>query len=136
MLGRTKTPLTKKEAIKAKIKADIFALKKCYVKKIEADDLCFIKELQNEIEDLLHVTSTTTISAEGAFKNLTDQYGKAGALLKGLRIREGLNQTEFAKLIGTTQANLSSMENGNRPIGKNKAKLLAEKFDVDYRYFL
>jgi len=29
-----------------------------------------------------------------------------------------------------------SMENGTRPIGKNKAKLIAEKFDVDYRYFL
>ncbi len=42
----------------------------------------------------------------------------------------------FARLIGTTQANLSSMENGTRPIGKRKAKLLAEKFGVDYRYFL
>ena len=67
---------------------------------------------------------------------LTEKYSKAGALLRGLRVREGLNQTEFAKIIDTTQANLSSMENGNRPIGKNKAKLIAEKFDVDYRYFL
>ncbi|MGC1182017.1 helix-turn-helix domain-containing protein [Legionella sp.] len=70
------------------------------------------------------------------FKDLTERYGKAGALLKGIRIREGLNQTEFAKLIGTTQANLSSMEKGTRPIGKNKAKIIAEKFGVDYQYFL
>ena len=28
------------------------------------------------------------------------------------------------------------MENGTRPIGKVKAKLIAEKFDTDYRYFL
>jgi len=39
-------------------------------------------------------------------------------------------------MINTTQANLSSMESGKRPIGKNKAKLIAEMFDVDYRYFL
>ena len=71
-----------------------------------------------------------------AFKDLTDRYGKAGVLLKGIRVREGLTQIEFAKLIGTTQANLSSMENGTRPIGKIKAKLIAEKFGVDYRYFL
>ena len=49
----------------------------------------------------------------------TEKYSKAGALLRGLRVREGLNQAEFAKIIDTTQANLSSMENGNRPIGKN-----------------
>ena len=56
--------------------------------------------------------------------------------MKGIRVREGLTQIEFAKLIGTSQANLSSMENGTRPIGKNKAKVIAEKFEVDYRYFL
>jgi transcriptional regulator with XRE-family HTH domain len=70
------------------------------------------------------------------FKSLTEKYTKAGALLRGIRVREGLNQTDFAKLIDTTQANLSSMEHGKRPIGKNKAKLIAEQFDVDYRYFL
>ena len=28
------------------------------------------------------------------------------------------------------------MEKGKRPIGKNKAKFIAEKFDIDYRYLL
>ncbi len=61
---------------------------------------------------------------------------KAGALLKGLRTREGLSQIEFAKRIHVTQANLSNMENGRRPIGKNIAKRLEKVFGVDYRYFI
>ncbi len=136
MLGHMKTHLTEKDAIKAKIKADLSEFKKTYLKNFETDDLSFIKELHDEFEYLLHHTNIEIISADEAFKNLIDQYGKAGALLKGIRVREGLTQIEFAKLIGTSQANLSSMENGARPIGKNKAKVIAEKFDVDYRYFL
>jgi len=136
MLGHMKTHLTEKDAIKAQIKADLSAFKKCYLKKIEIEDVFFIKALQDEFEYLLHCTKQETVSADEAFKDLTDRYSKAGALLKGIRIREGLTQIEFAKLIGTTQANLSSMENGTRAIGKTKAKLIAEKFGVDYRYFL
>ncbi|HEM6962617.1 TPA: helix-turn-helix transcriptional regulator [Legionella pneumophila] len=136
MLGHTKTHHTEKDAIKAKIKADLTAFKKCYVKKIEEDDLSFIRELQEEFENLLYLSDPETVSADEAFKDLINQYGKAGALLKGIRIREELNQTDFAKLIGVTQANLSSMESGARSIGKNKAKIIAEMFDVDYRSFL
>ncbi len=131
-----KMHLTEKDAIKAKIKADLSAFKKSYLKNFEIDDLSFIKELQDEFEYLLHHKDIEIISADEAFKDLTDRYGKAGALLKGIRVREGLTQIEFAKLIGTSQANLSSMENGTRPIGKNKAKLIADQFGVDYRYFL
>lgn len=136
MLGHMKTHLTEKDAIKAKIKADLSVFRKSYLKNFEIEDLSFIKELQDEFEYLLHHTEIEVISSDEAFKNLTDQSGKAGALLKGIRVREGLTQIEFAKLIDTSQANLSSMENGTRPIGKNKAKVIAEKFDVDYRYFL
>ena len=136
MLEHTKMHLTEKDTIKAKIKEDLSVFKKIYLKTFDIEDLSFIKELQDEFENLLHHTNSELISAEEAFKNLTGSYGKAGALLKGIRIREGLTQIEFAKLIGTTQANLSSMENGCRAIGKAKAKLIAEKFGVDYRYFL
>ena len=136
MLEHTKMRLTDKNTIKAKIKEDLSVFKKCYLNNFDDDDLSFIKELQNEFEYLLQHTTTEHISAEEAFKNITDRNGKAAALLKGIRVREGLTQIEFAKLINTSQANLSSMENGMRPIGKNKAKLIAEKFGVDYRYFL
>lgn len=136
MLAHTKTHPTEKNTIKNKIKEDISAFKKHLFEKVDADDLAFIKEMQDEFEEILHIGEIENIPADNVFQSMTEKYGKAGALLRGLRVREGLNQTEFAKIINTTQANLSSMENGTRPIGKNKAKLIAEKFDVDYRYFL
>ncbi len=77
-----------------------------------------------------------TISAEDLFQEIDQQYTKAGALLKGLRIRESLTQVQFAERINVTQTNLSSMENGKRAIGKDVAKRIAEQFSVDYRYFL
>lgn len=76
------------------------------------------------------------VSVDEVFKELNEKYTKAGALLKGLRARENLNQIEFAKLIHVTQANLSKMENGKRPIGKNIAKRLEQAFNVNYKYFL
>lgn len=73
-------------------------------------------------------------------KELLDQldvkYTRAGALLKGLRLREGLSQVAFAKKIKVTQANLSNMENGRRPIGKIIAKRIQKIFGTNYRYFL
>lgn len=70
------------------------------------------------------------------FKKLDEKYTRAGALLKGLRLREDLSQLEFAKKINVTQANLSSMENGRRPIGKAIAKRIEKVFGTNYRYFL
>jgi DNA-binding transcriptional regulator YiaG len=70
------------------------------------------------------------------FENLDKKFTKAGALLKGLRLRENLSQVEFAKKINITQANLSTMENGRRPIGKTIAKRIEKVFGTNYRYFL
>lgn len=70
------------------------------------------------------------------FADLDRKYTKAGALLKGLRLRENLTQVAFARKIKVTQANLSNMENGRRPIGKIIAKRIEKEFKVDYRYFL
>jgi len=61
---------------------------------------------------------------------------KSASFSKGLRLREGLSQVQFAKKINVNQANLSSMENGNRPIGKVIAKRIQRIFGTDYRYFL
>lgn len=77
-----------------------------------------------------------SVSAEVVFADLNKRFTKAGALLKGLRYKEGLTQVEFAKKIGVTQTNLSKMENGRRPIGKSIAKRIEQIFDVNYRYFL
>lgn len=75
-------------------------------------------------------------SIQAVFEKLDQKYTRAGALLKGLRLREGLSQVEFAKKIHVTQANLSNMENGRRPIGKIIAKRIEKVFKANYRYFL
>ena len=77
-----------------------------------------------------------TVSIDEVFSDLTDQYSEPGVLLRGLRHKEGINQTDFAKIIGVSQTNLSAMENGRRSIGKDIAKRISKKFGIDYRIFL
>src|SRR5690242_15174971 len=74
------------------------------------------------IEDQISTKTKKSASISAIFDQLDQKYTKAGALLKGLRLREGLSQVEFAKKIHVTQANLSNMEHGRRPIGKMIAK--------------
>lgn len=76
------------------------------------------------------------IPAEEVFAELDARYTKPGVMLQGVRAREGLTQAEFAEMIGVTQSNLSSMENGRRPIGKKIAKRIEAMFDVHFSYFL
>lgn len=76
------------------------------------------------------------ISADTIFSELDAQSNKAATLLRGLRSRENLSQTEFAKRIEVTQSNLSKMERGTRPIGKTLAKRISKEFGVNYRYFI
>ena len=77
-----------------------------------------------------------SVSIDEAFADLNEQFTQAGSLLQGLRFREALTQVEFAKRIKVTQSNLSKMENGKRPIGKEIAKRIMREFSTDYRYFL
>lgn len=76
------------------------------------------------------------ILPEYVFAEVEKKYTKPGVLLKGTRHREGLTQVEMAKKINVTQADLSKMENGKRPIGKNIAKRIEKLFGIDYHYFL
>jgi DNA-binding XRE family transcriptional regulator len=59
-----------------------------------------------------------------------------GSAIRGLRLREGLTQEQLARLLGVKRTNLSEMENGKRPIGKNMAKRLAQVLKTDYKIFL
>lgn len=77
-----------------------------------------------------------SVSAAQVFATLDRAYTKAGALLKGVRAREGMSQVAFANAIHVTQSNLSKMECGKRAIGKQIAKRIEEKFGVNYKYFL
>lgn len=79
---------------------------------------------------------TDNVSIEEAFSDLISKYGEKGALLRGLRSRESLTQAEFAKKLNINQSNLSAMEHGKRPIGKEMAKKIGKVFKTDYRLFL
>ena len=59
-----------------------------------------------------------------------------GVTLRGARKREGLTQKQQAGLLGINQTNLSEMEHGKRPIGKEMARCLAKVLRVDHRVFL
>ena len=54
--------------------------------------------------------------------------------LRAYRTRENLTQKQLAALTGIPQHHLSEMENGKRPIGKERAHKLAEALGVtDWR---
>ena len=59
-----------------------------------------------------------------------------GVCLAGARHREGISQRKLADLTGIPQRHISEMENGKRPIGKERAKVLAKALGTDYRMFL
>lgn len=81
-------------------------------------------------------TSDPAIDVSDLFEDLESQYTKAGLLLKGVRVREGMSQKAFAQMLEIPQSNLSAMETGRRAIGKIIAKRIEKMFQVNYRYFL
>ena len=76
------------------------------------------------------------VPAEELFRDLDNKYSRPGAVLQGARHKEGLTQVELAKKLGITQADLSNMEHGRRPIGKEMAKRLTRVLNINYRVFL
>lgn len=58
------------------------------------------------------------------------KYTKAGIVLRGARLREGISQKDLAKRCGISQENLSKMENGKRAIGKQTAKKIAKALRI------
>jgi DNA-binding XRE family transcriptional regulator len=60
----------------------------------------------------------------------------AGHSLRGARYREDVSQRRLAKLTGVSVQNISAMEHGRRPIGKEMAKRLARALNTDWRLLL
>ena len=60
----------------------------------------------------------------------------AGNSLRGARYREDVSQRQLAKLTGVSVQNISHMEHGRRPIGKEMAKKLGKALNVDWRLLL
>jgi len=59
-----------------------------------------------------------------------------GDAIRGLRYRECLTQKQLAEKMGISVQNLSNMEHGRRPIGKDMAKRFARALDTDWRLLL
>jgi len=60
----------------------------------------------------------------------------AGHAVRGLRYREDMTQKQLAEAAGISVSNLSHMEHGRRPIGKETAKRLAKVLNTDWRLLL
>jgi DNA-binding XRE family transcriptional regulator len=59
-----------------------------------------------------------------------------GMMLRGLRGKEEITQTELAKRLGISQHHVSEMENNKRKIGVDMAKRIGNEFKVPYKAFL
>jgi len=59
-----------------------------------------------------------------------------GEALRAYRYRENLTQKQLAVMVGISVPNLSHMEHGRRPIGKEMAKRLAKTLNTDWRLLL
>ncbi len=81
------------------------------------------RELNDEGEEVY--------SVEDIFGEITP-----AQVLRGLRHREGLKQKDLAAALGVSPANLSEMEHGRRPIGKEMANRLAKVLGTNYKVFL
>ena len=82
------------------------------------------------------VESEKAMTISEAIREISGELPRYAVAVRGLRRREGLTQAEMGKMLGIPQANISQMEHGRRPIGKQIAKRLAELFNTDYRLFL
>ena len=60
----------------------------------------------------------------------------AGDSIRGLRYREDMTQKQLAEKAGISVQNLSHMEHGRRPIGKDMAKRLAKVLNTEWRLLL
>jgi DNA-binding XRE family transcriptional regulator len=94
-----------------------------------------IVQLREPAKSLGVRDASQSVTIEEAFPG----YGgnPLGMALRGARSREGLTQRQLAEMTGMPQRHISEMESGKRPIGKERARKLAEALHVsDYRIFL
>ena len=103
--------------------------------------LCFQVQPENVEKIKRYVSSLEqdeegTISADDFFNKHFAGQPEGAVSLRGYRTREGLTQVQLADATGIPQRHISEMENGKRVIGKERAKVLANALNTDYRAFL
>lgn len=77
-----------------------------------------------------------SVSADIVFAAINKKYTKPGALIRGIRFRDGITQLELAEKLKVTQSDISQMETGARKIGRKLAKRIEKLYGVHYRSFL
>lgn len=92
--------------------------------------------IPQQIAEKYRIEDDSAVNADDVFSSVNRKYTKPGALLRGIRIREGLTQVELALKIHVTQSDISQMENGVRHIGSKVAKRIGKIFGINYRVFL
>jgi DNA-binding XRE family transcriptional regulator len=107
-------------------------------KKNEKVAVCFRIPV-DKLEDIKRIVAALGGDEESSTEdNWRDDFSEnhPGVVLRGLRYRDGLKQSELAEKIGINQSHISEMENGKRPIGKTTARKLAKVFKTSYKLFL
>ena len=107
-------------------------------KKNEKVAVCFQVPL-DKLEDIKRIVACLGgHESEPTPDNWRDSFPERhpGVILRGLRTRDDLTQSELAKKTGMLQSHISEMENGSRSIGKTVAKKFAQVFNTDYKLFL
>jgi ribosome-binding protein aMBF1 (putative translation factor) len=99
------------------------------VPKVQADT---VVRLLSDFE----VDEKDAISWREPIQDLINLHSEPGVMIRGARVKEGLSQIELAQKLGIPQSNVSEMENGKRPIGKNMARRLSRILKINYRVFL
>lgn len=96
-------------------------------------------EKANAIETLIKEapgSENDLIDAGEVFPDLRDPEKRPFIVFRGIRAKTGLTQEEVAERLGITQAEVSKIECGKRPIGKALAKKIEQEFKIDYRRLL
>ena len=96
-------------------------------------------EKANAIETLIKEEPSSDnelIDAGEVFPDLRDPKKRPFVVFRGIRAKTGLTQEEVAERLGITQAEVSKIESGKRPIGKALAKKIEQAFKIDYRRLL
>jgi DNA-binding XRE family transcriptional regulator len=119
MQVRVKTPHTKINIDGAVSKKLLKVLKEDYGDKVIVED------------------DEWVLAAETEWYKKTKARMKPGDHLKAYRMSRGFTQSQLGNALGgISKQNISDMENGRRPIGKEVAKKLAEIFNTSVEKFL
>lgn len=97
------------------------------------------KGCAESVERLLEgyeVNQEQSVGWQVPVQDIIKTHSEPGAALRGARIKEDLSQSAVAAKLGIPPSNISEMESGKRPIGKNMAKRLSKILNIDYRVFL